>query len=103
MWLIVTNFLELRVCELRRIPTLRLSEKGLKSLQCSLTEHRNGTFRPILASLRLPNPRSECCSYPFSDSFCKVNSAKFACTECLEVRVSGQEPGQSIVANAPSS
>src|SRR5215210_5640887 len=47
----------------------KLSEKGLRSLRCSLTEHRNGTFRPIFASLRLPNPRSECCLYPFSDSF----------------------------------
>src|SRR5215208_6551440 len=47
---------------------LRLSEKGRKSLQCSLTEHRNGSFRPILASLRFPNLRSEYRSYPFSDS-----------------------------------
>ena len=36
---------------------------------CSLMERLNGPFRPILASLRLPIPRSECCSYPFSDSF----------------------------------
>ena len=47
----------------------KLSEKGWRILRCSLTEHRNGTFGPILASLRLSNPRSECCSYPFSDSF----------------------------------
>jgi hypothetical protein len=47
----------------------KLSEKGLRSVQCSLKEHRNGTFRPILASLGLPNPRSEWCSHPFSDSF----------------------------------
>src|SRR5215211_5973233 len=46
----------------------RLPEKGRRSLRCSLTEHRSGAFRPILASLGLPNPRSECCSYPFSDS-----------------------------------
>src|SRR5215217_847956 len=57
-----------RIGELRRIPLPRLSEKGRKSLQCSLTEHRNGSFRPILASLRFPNPRSEYRSYPFSDS-----------------------------------
>jgi hypothetical protein len=37
----------------------RLSEKGRKSLRCSLTNHRNGTFRPNLVSLHLPNPRSE--------------------------------------------
>jgi len=36
--------------ELRRIPLLRLSEKGKRSLPCSLTEHQNGTFRPIFAS-----------------------------------------------------
>ena len=46
-----------RAYGLRRIYLLRLSEKGRRSLRCSLTEHRNGTFRPILASLRLPNPR----------------------------------------------
>ena len=45
------------------------SERGRRSLQCSPTEHRNGPFRPILASLRIPNPRSNCCSYPISDSF----------------------------------
>src|SRR5829696_6995370 len=28
----------------------RLSEKGKRSLPCSLTEHQNGTFRPIFAS-----------------------------------------------------
>jgi hypothetical protein len=47
----------------------KLSEESRRSLGCSLTEHRNGTFGPILISSRLPNPRSECCSYPFSDSF----------------------------------
>jgi hypothetical protein len=55
--------------ELPRIPLLKLSEKGCRSLRCSLTEHRNGSFRPIFASLGLPNSRSEWCSYPFSDSF----------------------------------
>jgi hypothetical protein len=44
-------------------------EKGRRNLRCSLTEHLNGTFRPILASLCLPNPRSERSSYPFSDGF----------------------------------
>src|SRR5829696_8883332 len=28
----------------------RLSEKGKRCLPCSLTEHQNGTFRPIFAS-----------------------------------------------------
>src|SRR5215216_6117882 len=45
------------------------SEKGRKSLQWSLIEHRNGTFRPISASPHRLNPRLERCSYPFSDSF----------------------------------
>jgi hypothetical protein len=30
---------------------MKPSEKGRKRLRCSLTDHRNGTFRPILASL----------------------------------------------------
>src|SRR5215208_2099306 len=59
--------------ELRRISLLKLSEKDRRSLRCSLTEHLNGTFGPILASLRLPIPRSEFCSYPFSDSFSKLD------------------------------
>jgi hypothetical protein len=57
------------VCELRRISLLKLSEKDRMSLRCSPTDHRNGAFRPILASLHLPNPRSERGSYTFSDSF----------------------------------
>src|SRR3712207_4531568 len=36
--------------ELPRIHLLKLSERGRRSLRCSLTEHRNGTFRPIFAS-----------------------------------------------------
>jgi hypothetical protein len=38
--------------EALRSPKLveRLSEKGRRSLRCSLTEHLKGTFRPILAS-----------------------------------------------------
>src|SRR5829696_1916359 len=36
--------------ELPRTPFRRLSEKGKRSLPCSLTEHQNGTFRPIFAS-----------------------------------------------------
>ena len=51
------NFLELRQGELLRIHLLRLSEKGRRSLLCSLTEHRNATFRSIFASLHLRNPR----------------------------------------------
>ena len=59
--------------ELRRISLLKLSEKDRRSLRGSLTEHLNGTLRPILASLRLPIPRSECCSYPISDNFSRLD------------------------------
>jgi hypothetical protein len=64
---------------------LKLSEKGRRSLQCSPTEYRSGTLLPILASLRLPNPRSERGSYPFSDSFF---------TEFSEVRYPQAPPKQ---------
>ena len=47
----------------------KLSEKGRRSLQCSLTEHQKDTFRPILASLHRLYSRSECCSYPFFGQF----------------------------------
>jgi hypothetical protein len=68
-YMILSRIIQAPANGLRRIPLPKLSEKGRRSLQCSLTEHLNSTFRPILASLRLPIPRSECCSYPFSDSF----------------------------------
>ena len=42
--------------QVRRIRNSRLSEKGRRSLLCSLTEHRNATFRSIL-SLAAP-PKS---------------------------------------------
>ena len=34
-----------------KVERVKLYEKGRKSLRCSLTDHRNCTFRPILASL----------------------------------------------------
>src|SRR5215208_2730802 len=43
----------------------KLSEKSRRCLQRSLTGHRKGAFRPSLASVYRPNPRSERCSYPF--------------------------------------
>jgi len=60
--------------ELLRILLLKLSEKGRRSLRCSLTEYLNGTFRPILASSRLPIPRSECYSYPIYQTVSLGNS-----------------------------
>src|SRR5215211_6138591 len=54
-----------------RVPGFRekLSEKSRTLLQRSLTGHRNGTCRPVLAFVYYPNLRSKRCSYPFSDSF----------------------------------
>jgi hypothetical protein len=51
------NQCDLIRAQMAKVEQERLSEKGRRSLRCSLTEHRNGTFRPILVSLRLPNPR----------------------------------------------
>jgi hypothetical protein len=42
------------------------SEKGRKGLQRSPTEHPRAHF---FLRIYRPNPRSERCSYPFSDSF----------------------------------
>src|SRR5918997_5761999 len=57
--------------EVRRNSTSKPSEKGRKSLRHSLTEHRNGPFKPILASLHRLNLRLGRCTYTFSDSFLK--------------------------------
>src|SRR5215213_9268056 len=48
---------------------MKPSEKIQVSLQRDLTSHRNGAFRPVLASVYWSHPCSERCSYPFSDSF----------------------------------
>src|SRR5829696_8023378 len=52
----------------RRTP-LKRSEKSRTPLQRSLTGHRNGTFRAVLAFVYWPNLRSKPRSDPFSDSF----------------------------------
>src|SRR5215211_5815014 len=81
---------------------VKLSEKSRRCLQRSLTGHRNGAFRPSLASVYRPNPRSERCSYPFrtvslgnpvnrGNLFPKVGasfSTKFRCQE-LTARARG--------------
>src|SRR5215208_7506804 len=59
----------MRVSEFPRTPYTKLSEKSRTLLQRSLTGHRNGTCRPVLAFVYRPNLRSKRCSYPFSDSF----------------------------------
>jgi hypothetical protein len=74
----------------RRILLPKLSEKGRRSLRCSFTEHLNGTFRPISASLRLPNPYSECCSYSFSDSFKALDFSHLSQSEWVAHRPSAQ-------------
>jgi hypothetical protein len=47
----------------------KLSEKPQTRLQRGPAGHQRGAFRSISSSVYLPNPRSERCSYPFSDSF----------------------------------
>ena len=55
-------------------PQKKLSEKSRRCVKRGLPGHRSGTVRPVSAPLYRPNPRSERCSHPFSDSF----KAKFA-------------------------
>src|SRR5215207_6633625 len=60
--------------------SLRLSEKSRTPLQRSLTGHRNGTFRAVLAFVYWPNLRSKLRSDPFSDSFsrnCLINRSRY--------------------------
>jgi hypothetical protein len=45
------------------------SDKSRTCPQPGLTGHRSGATRTVLASASRPNPRSESCSYPFSDGF----------------------------------
>jgi hypothetical protein len=47
----------------------KLSEKVRRCDKRGLPGHRSGTIRPVSAPIYRPNPRSERCSYPFSDSF----------------------------------
>jgi hypothetical protein len=57
---------------------LKLSEKSRRRVKRGLPGHRSGTVRPVSAPIYRPNPRSERCSYPFSDSFftefCEVHA-----------------------------
>src|SRR5215208_4788814 len=54
----------------------RLSEKGKRSLPCSLTEHQNGTFRPIFASQHVQIRAQSVVRTPFrtvsEEEFCEV-------------------------------
>src|SRR5829696_10242599 len=68
------NHREFRQGEVRRIHLLRLSEKGKRSLPCSLTEHQNGTFRPIFASQHVQIRARSVVRTPFRT----VSKAKFA-------------------------
>src|SRR5215208_7488958 len=47
----------------------KLSEKSRRHPKLGLRRHPKGTVRPVLVPEQRPNPRSEHCSYPFSDSF----------------------------------
>src|SRR5215216_2896324 len=53
-------------------------------LRRSPTGRREGTFRPISPSVYRPNPQSERCSYPFSDSFgrCVLGSSSGRVKKC---------------------
>jgi hypothetical protein len=70
----------------------KLSEKSRMSLQGSLTGHRNGAFRPILASIYLPNSRSERRPHPFQT----VSEGKFC--ELRLLRVLGPSFARSLPA-----
>jgi hypothetical protein len=97
------NFRERRQREVRRIHLPKLSEKGRRSLRGSLTEHLHGTFRPILASLRLPIPRSECCSYSFSDSLSRLDFSHLSQTGWVAHRQSAQREDISSWLHTPLS
>src|SRR5215203_5236372 len=47
----------------------KLSEKSRRHPKLGLRRHPKGTVRPVLVPEQRPNPRSEHCSYPFSESF----------------------------------
>src|SRR5215212_3808543 len=47
----------------------KLSEKSRRCVKRGLPGHRSGTIRPVSAPIYRPNPPSERCSHPFSDSF----------------------------------
>src|SRR5215203_6655547 len=47
----------------------KLSEKSRRHPKLGLRRHPKGTVRPVLVPEQRPNPRSEHCSHPFSDSF----------------------------------
>src|SRR5215211_6785868 len=48
---------------------LKLSEKSRRCVKRGLPGHRSATIWPVSAPIYRPNPSSERCSYPFSDSF----------------------------------
>src|SRR4029434_4798818 len=52
----------------------------------------------VLASLYLPNPRSECCSYPFSDSLRRgiLRSWLVRYSSCIHRLWLGCEPGRTL-------
>src|SRR5829696_9728285 len=79
----------MRVSEFPRTPYTKLSEKSRTLLQRSLTGHRNGTCRPVLAFVYRPNLRSKRCSYPFSDSFTNGILGNLACIRLHTYAVPG--------------
>src|SRR5215212_3566477 len=62
---------------------MKLSEKSRRCPGRGLIRHPKGILRPVLAPEYWPNPCSERCSDPFSDSFI----TKFAFWAFSEVRI----------------
>ena len=75
-------------------PLLKLSEKGRKGLQRIALRTTQG---PISFSVYRPNPRSERCSYPFSDSFSRTFVNKRLLVRQLALRgLIGAQPQRDV-------
>jgi hypothetical protein len=64
----------------------KLSEKSRRCPGRGLIRHPKGIFRPVLAPEYRPNPCSERCSDPFSDSFMKPSEKSHKRAKRLTIR-----------------
>src|SRR5829696_5117304 len=81
----------------------KLSEKSRRHPKLGLRRHPKGTVRPVLVPEQRPNPRSEHCSYPFSDSFGR-GILRSSSLEGSRNSSSSQEPryfGQAFLTRPP--
>ena len=76
---------------------LKLSEKSRRRVKRGLPGHRSGTVRPVSAPIYRPNPRSERCSYPFSDSFFTEFSEVRLKRQIKEVELPAEVGAQKVV------